>query len=86
MLTVYAAWTEGAVEADITTIREAMNCADGDGARHKTARDPARDRSADVDNDWTDCLTFGQSVASTSIRTRKGRVPGQKAIWQRIWQ
>ena len=39
MLTVYAAWTEGAVEADITAIREAMNCADGDGARHKTARD-----------------------------------------------
>ena len=39
MLSVYAAWTEGAVEADITAIREAMNCADGDGVRHKTASD-----------------------------------------------
>jgi hypothetical protein len=37
MLSVYAAWTEGAVEADITAIRDAMNCAGGDGARHKTA-------------------------------------------------
>ncbi len=26
MLTVYAAWTEGAVESDIAAIREAMNC------------------------------------------------------------
>ena len=41
MLSVYAAWTEGAVEADITAIREAMNCADGDGARRKTPGDRA---------------------------------------------
>ena len=26
MLSVYAAWTEGAVEPDITAIRDAMNC------------------------------------------------------------
>ena len=37
MLSVYAAWTEGAVESDITAIREAMNCTDRQGARHKTA-------------------------------------------------
>jgi integrase len=41
MLSVHAAWTEGAVEADITAIREAMNCAGGDGARHKPAGDRA---------------------------------------------
>ena len=35
MLSVYAAWTEGAVEADITALRDAMNCAGEDGARHK---------------------------------------------------
>ena len=39
MLSVYAAWTEDAVEADITAIREGMNCADGDGARRKTPGD-----------------------------------------------
>ena len=39
MLSVYAAWTEGAVEADITAIREAMNCAHGGGARLKTPGD-----------------------------------------------
>ena len=71
MLSVYAAWTEGAVEADIAAIREAMNCADGD---------------ADVDHDWTGGLTSGQTVASTSIRARKGRLPGWKAIWQQTWQ
>ena len=39
MLTEYAAWTEGAVEADITAIREAMNCVNGRGAQNKTAGD-----------------------------------------------
>ena len=39
MLSVYAAWTEGAVEADITAIRDAMNRMDGDGALHKIAGD-----------------------------------------------
>lgn len=37
MLSVYAAWTEGAVEADITAIRDAMNRKGGGGARRKTA-------------------------------------------------
>ena len=39
MLSVYAAWTEGAVEADITAIRDAMNRKGGGGARRKTAAD-----------------------------------------------
>jgi hypothetical protein len=37
MLSVYAAWTEGAVEADIAAIRDEMNRADG--VRSKSARD-----------------------------------------------
>jgi hypothetical protein len=37
MLSVYAAWTEGAVETDIAAIRDAMNRTDG--IRRKTARD-----------------------------------------------
>jgi integrase len=37
MLSVYAAWTEGAVEADIAAIHEAMNCRNGQCARYKTA-------------------------------------------------
>jgi hypothetical protein len=37
MLSVYAAWIEGAVEADIAAIRDAMNCTGA--ARHETAGD-----------------------------------------------
>src|SRR5882757_2197300 len=36
MLTVYAAWTDGAVEADLIALREAMGY-----ARRKTSRHPA---------------------------------------------
>ncbi len=39
MLSVYAAWRDGSVEADIAAIREAMSCADEGGARHKTPGD-----------------------------------------------
>jgi len=36
MLSVCAAWTEGAVEGDIAAIREAMNYADGSGTRKRS--------------------------------------------------
>jgi hypothetical protein len=39
MLTVYAAWTEGALEADVTTIRRAMR---GPGCDRATARPTRR--------------------------------------------
>lgn len=81
MLSVYAAWTEGAVESDITAIREAMNCTAGSGAQ-ETVDDRAgahQDRGADG---GVGCRTSVQTDASTSNRNRKGRLAGRKAIWQ----
>jgi hypothetical protein len=86
MLSVYAAWIEGAVEADIAAIREAMNYADGSGTR-KTVDDragPSRTKTP----------TVVPAAARPDRRTRARRTElarddfpaGRKAIWQQIWQ
>jgi integrase len=65
MLSVYAAWTEGAVEADVAAIREAMNCANGSGTR-KTVDDQARPTR-------TETPTVRLAAARLDRRTRARR-------------
>jgi integrase len=65
MLSVCAAWTEGAVESDITAIREAMSCTDGSGAQ-----ETVDDRAGPT---RTEAPTVGLAAARPYRRTRVRR-------------
>ena len=77
MLTVYAAWTEGAVETDIVAIREAMNRTDfqpphpppprrpGEPPTHTKAMCLGADVNEAESIDWEDPNAFGSRFASS---------------------
>ena len=76
MLSVYAAWTEGAVEADITAIRDAMNRKGGGGARRKTAADgPGTETPTSTMVGLATSRPAGQKDASTSNRIARDDFP-----------
>jgi hypothetical protein len=85
MLSVYAAWTEGAVEADITAIRKAMNRADGDGARQKRLpTGPGSKRRRRPSLDWLSHVrTDGREHVDPSSQGTAPRPEGDLAVASR---
>ncbi|MEA3183435.1 MAG: hypothetical protein QOI59_6958 [Gammaproteobacteria bacterium] len=67
MLTVYAAWTEGAVEADVIALREAMGYAGVKANRHPPVTHAAQQRSV------TDTIRADRGKRSSADQRTSGQ-------------